>query len=478
MIARWVALLTLVLLLVPGAASVSVAQEGGAAPAAIAVVLRIASEPLVGLDGEPNGSARRNLGRLAEALEAWREPDASFPFTLAVSPVLCDELDLVDVAEARRVTNLLRNIARRSEALTVPYADVRLPYLRSQGAIRDELTRGARVLRECLDRTPIDALLPPGLALDGPTVEAARDRRIGLSISDLAGTAVRSRATEAHRAITLIPPVDHETFSSARTDGALVVDADVPSWPSAIATVVASGEVDAVPITQLARAVPEVFVEFTDRPKPADGRRRSIDRARRALESFEDYTLAGNAVARRYQIAYARALARTSDEWWHEDLMNPDADGRTRAQHEAARLVGAIRDERRKLAAAGETVTFTSRRGSVPVTVTNAADYRVRVRVTVSSPKLDFPDGSSRVVTIDPPGEPITPFAAITRSTGTFPMLVTLTSPDRSVFFDRTELSVRSTAVNFSAIVLTAGGAVFLFGWFARRRARRRSSAS
>jgi hypothetical protein len=193
------------------------------------------------------------------------------------------------------------------------------------------------------------------------------------------------------------------------------------------------------------------------------------------LATFEDYTMADNVLSDTYRIAYARALATTSDEW-HEHLSDPDADG-TRGQRGADRLVAAIRDEGRKLTATGEAVLFTSRRGSFGITVANRTDYRVRVRVSASSSKLDFPDGSSRVVTIEPPGGPIE-FAAITRSSGTFPTLFTLTSPDRSIVFDRGTLSVRSTAVNFSAIVLTAGGAVFLFGWIARRRARRRSPAA
>ncbi|MEX0874938.1 MAG: hypothetical protein WD646_03515 [Actinomycetota bacterium] len=478
MITRWGVMLALTLVLAYPTTTSAVAQSDPGPPAtSIAVVLRIATGPIVQLDGTPHETANRRLSRLAGSLETWREPDTGFPLALAVSPVLCEELDLLDTPQARRVLSLIKTLARRSDVLAAPYADVRLLYLKDESDIRDELANGIRTLRECMDRTPIDVLMPPMLAIDARTVDAARSLGIDVSVSDLAGTTVRSRPTEGHGAITLIPPANPSAFSSGRpASGALIVDASEPSWASRIATAAAAGTVGTVAVSALTADVPEVFVEFPAPPMPGDGRRRAVDRARRALDSFESYTLADNMLARVYRAAYARALATTSDEWFQEFNSGPTPD-RTSGERASKRLADAIRDQERKLTTSGETVTFTSRRGSVPVTVTNAADYRVRVLVTVSSPKLDFPDGSSRVVTIDPPGEPIRPFVAITRSTGTFPMIVTLTSPDRSVVFDRAVLSVRSAAVNFSAIVLTAGGAIFLFGWFARRRARRRSAA-
>jgi hypothetical protein len=91
----------------------------------------------------------------------------------------------------------------------------------------------------------------------------------------------------------------------------------------------------------------------------------------------------------------------------------------------------------------------------------------------LASSKLTFPDGAESVVTVDPPGD-TTVFAALARSTGTFPVQVRVTSPDRDVVFHSGELTVRSTAANLPALVLTAGGAVFLVGWSARQLRRRR----
>jgi hypothetical protein len=94
------------------------------------------------------------------------------------------------------------------------------------------------------------------------------------------------------------------------------------------------------------------------------------------------------------------------------------------------------------------------------------------VTVNVSSPKLDFPDGDSRVVTVQPPGDTIT-FVAVARSTGSFPMLVSVEDAKGSFVLDRGELTVRSTAANLPALAVTIAGFVLLIVFYVRRKKRR-----
>jgi hypothetical protein len=474
MITRCVALLAVAITAVGVCAGANAQTAPSALP--LAVVLHVAAEPILKLDGKPHASARERLVDLAEGLESWQEPDAGLPLSLAVSPVLCDELELLATPESRRVLSTLRSLARRADVLTAPYAEVNLPYLVRNDEVRKEIERGRLKLRDCLAKRPIDVLMPPGFDLDDQAVDVARSLGIETSLSNRAGGPVRSEATDEHGAITLVPRTDAASVVEGRLQGALVVPGADPSWASRIATAASADEVEVVTLDQLTEGALRVFVDFPDRETPNDETRRAVVRARRSVEAFETFTLTGNPMRKRFRVGYARALASASVEWSDEDERSDDQ-ANDAAARESAVLTDAIQDEAGKVTTFSGSFLFSARRGRVPITVTNRASYPVRVRINVSSPKVDFPDGTSRVVTVEPPGNSRVEFAAITRSTGTFPILVRLTSPDRSIAFDTAELSVRSTAVNISALVLTVGGAFFLIAWAVRRRGRKRAPA-
>jgi hypothetical protein len=93
----------------------------------------------------------------------------------------------------------------------------------------------------------------------------------------------------------------------------------------------------------------------------------------------------------------------------------------------------------------------------------------------LSSPKLIFPKGVSRVVTVEPPGDTFV-FPAFARSTGAFPVRVLVSNPEGTVPFRAALLTVRSTAYNVAALALTVGGAIFLIGWYVRLLSRRQRS--
>ncbi|MBV8297225.1 MAG: hypothetical protein JO085_10340 [Acidimicrobiia bacterium] len=130
-------------------------------------------------------------------------------------------------------------------------------------------------------------------------------------------------------------------------------------------------------------------------------------------------------------------------------------------------------------------IRLTARGGEIPVTFRNSTGYPVHVVVTMRSDKLEFPGGGG-----SHPLNEITRrldlvrrnetdrFAVQTRASGSFPVLVTLQSPDGSLIVSHTQITVRSTAASGVGLLLSAAAGLFLLAWWGRhiaigRRARR-----
>jgi hypothetical protein len=224
-------------------------------------------------------------------------------------------------------------------------------------------------------------------------------------------------------------------------------------------------------VPELGSGAPRVAVAFPDDPDVPGRYHEPVVRARASVDGFIGVTTDDNPIWTRLKIAYARALAWASKD---AEVRMELGERRTTGEGLARDIERFVDRELDRITLSEGAVTFTSRRGTVPVTVANRARYPVRIRVSVSSPKLTFPD-RTRVVTIRPPGDTIT-FEATARSTGTFPTLAVLKSRNGRVTLDRAELTVRSTATNLSALILTGGGAIFLVVFLLRRVARRRSA--
>jgi hypothetical protein len=131
-------------------------------------------------------------------------------------------------------------------------------------------------------------------------------------------------------------------------------------------------------------------------------------------------------------------------------------------------------------APARQSVTLTSRDAQVPLTIRSTSPTPLRVRVLVTSPKLDFPDGPAQVVTLDDVNTTVT-FKVKARASGTFPLDVQVTSPDGTLPIATERLTVRSTAVSGVGVVLSIGAGLFLAGWWihhvrSERRLKRRKT--
>lgn len=123
-------------------------------------------------------------------------------------------------------------------------------------------------------------------------------------------------------------------------------------------------------------------------------------------------------------------------------------------------------------------VTLTSRDGRIPLNLSNENLYDVTVRLRFDSDKLTFPDGDTVIVHLPRSAVTSLDVDVSARSSGSFPLRMTITSPDEIVLVSRSRFTVRSTAVSGVGLVLSVGAGAFLALWWAShfrrvRRARR-----
>jgi hypothetical protein len=124
------------------------------------------------------------------------------------------------------------------------------------------------------------------------------------------------------------------------------------------------------------------------------------------------------------------------------------------------------------------TITLTSFTGDIPLTFRNDTGQAVNVLLQLASPQLTFPDGTSRLVTL-PPKSTTVRIAVESRTSGSFPLTLTVSSADGVLVIARAAFHVRSTAVSTVAVILMGGAALFLVGWWGLHiRGRRRVRAA
>jgi len=129
--------------------------------------------------------------------------------------------------------------------------------------------------------------------------------------------------------------------------------------------------------------------------------------------------------------------------------------------------------------ATGRSVTLTARTGSVPITILSTAPYRVVGLLTMTGEKFQFPQGSTRNVTIDHPTTPVR-VQVVVRTSGDLPIKAQLDAADGNLIIAQGQLTVRSTATSIVGIVLTAAALLVLLAWWARtwRAGRRKRLAA
>ena len=115
------------------------------------------------------------------------------------------------------------------------------------------------------------------------------------------------------------------------------------------------------------------------------------------------------------------------------------------------------------------TITVTARTAAIPITVLSNAPYTVVGTLTLTSNKFIFPPpGSTRSgVVLDHPTTPLR-IEAVARTSGDLPVEAVFSSPAGDLEIARGQLTVRSTAISWVGIMLTALALAVLGAWWAR----------
>lgn len=317
----------------------------------------------------------------------------------------------------------------------------------------------------------------------GPVLLTSADTQIAAAVSDA--------GLEAHAGSTGDPVLDaHRTLADLAT-----VALDRPTAPSGVALAVpASGgptdaylaelleDLDAGPLAPV--TVAEWFAEVDPTPA-ADAGGAPGETLAVAVAPRDTGTLTG----------YHDALGLTELTLGGLDALTDGTDPtlgdlRRRALVSGSRQlsppdqsaylseVGSTIRERTQLidTPADQTVTLTSRSGSIPVSLRNRMGNPATVRLQLRSDRLEFPQGSTIDVVLE---EELTTVAVPVRArtTGSFQMEVAVTSPDGVLAVTATSVTIRSTAVSGVGLVLSIGAGLVLFTWWLRHWHERRRDA-
>lgn len=478
--------------------------------------------------------AQGRLTRILDALKANTGADV----TLAPSGLLLETLsDLADgftEVEGKRIpreddaargaaTTLasIRDLAAEpgNQVIVSPYSNAHLAWLNASGLADrtpDQISATGNAISRVLGVEPAEGwLLPTAGALDEATltfIQRGGVSRIAVSTEFIArratpltpqapvGIQARGGAVDAlgldevlTQRLTLAPgisPVQARQRFLAETASIMlerpaeerVVFAAAPSdWGPAPAFL--GGILDAfVRSPWMSSVTPATIGEVSDRPtaalaptqtvlaglqdQPPAGYVTQLLSARAAIEEFQSL---GPPQERVNRLGLKLKLAESSDWWPSRQLLG-------RGDRFARAVVSDVEREFSKIRApARQVITLTSREGVIPLVVSNATGYPVRIVIRLDSDKLRFPGGSRLSYLLEPPAKTID-VEAITDTSGTFPLRVVVETPDGSREVSRSTVRVRSTAYNVIAVAITAGAGLFLvvwwlFGVYRRRRA-------
>jgi hypothetical protein len=449
--------------------------------------------------------------------------------TLVVSPMLLEQLqrmsdgyrrgadevsaDAPSAARAGAMLDRIRALARRDEPATevvaLPFAGPSVPSLVEAGLHGDlaqQTELGRLEVGDALGVGPTsDLFRPPGGLLTTEAIRALADLGVtalivdpedltpppGLVLSPPAVTRIRAGLGRTLRAVAP-DPVVAERFTALSDDPRLrarwtvgeltALYFEQPSVDRGVAILVQSGH-DGIFLQSLLRSLQV--------PAHPRGTRwlRSV-RATRLLASTEDREVRDliDSRVRFYSDTFFQTVGETRESIEQLESMTrrpTPLTERLRTQVLVAEARDFVRDEAAALAflhasqdrvrrefdkvqpPTPSSVTLTSRGGVIPVTIRNLAGYRVRIRVVLLSPRLEFLEGDSRDVVLERPVQAFT-FPVRAQTTGRFPVTVRLETPDGAAIAE-SQIVVRSTAYNLLALAITLGAALFLAAWWGRR---------
>lgn len=481
-------------------------------PLSVAVLLDVSSPPTLQADGRHVVSAA-TLER-ADERAAIAEATTGLPLTLAPRPETLDGL----AAHAERGAAIVDRIGgtARSNVLARPYTEIDLSALAEAGLLReanDQAEMGADVIRgrfgveprggiwladlpdadgrggtlgttaaELLVELGVPrAVVPPTAVRDGeldgqipqvPVVLGRRGPKVMVSDPQIGDRIVSGGALGAQHAVSELAMVWFERPAIPR--GVVVhVPPEAPiDDPAAVARAVQTLDethaVDLVPLEDLFRLPPGDEGPRVVDAAPHEAGTSLVPIARQVLEArarIAGYgrTVGDDDAGRSLEQSLLVALGATTP-------------GDQRADH-VNRVSGLLGSLAESINAPDEfRITLTSRSSTIPLNITNSSDQPVDVRIRLRSTRLEFPDGDVITTTLTP-GATRLDVRVETRTSGAFPLDITITSPDGSMVLDETTFDIRSTTVSGVGLLLSIGAGAFLVVWWVRNwRSSRRST--
>ncbi len=447
---------------------------------------------------------------LAQSVEAAR----ALPFALAPTPDAISGLATSSEGRAADILDGLRRVAAERTVLKSSYVPVSLPALFSAGLPEDaanQLDRGTATLTEVLEVTPdaktwlsedpidadsLAALTRRGIGrmiVSDSQLEAVPTQKLTLTRSfllDAGGTRIpavaadsgltahfESRGNQVLRAHQLLADLAVLYLDEPGADGRALVALPRRSWlpdrqfvDTLAAGLAGNPLVEAISVDGL----------FTP-AKPAASRSTGlVRRAARPTNALSDVSSELRATRRRLD-GLASVLGRANPELAaleRQQLMAESSELRSVQQRRP--YVESVQDGIASTLDAirmpgGSSITLTARRGEIPVTFQNRTGYPAQVVVKVESDKLDFPGGTTRPLDLSRQNT-TERFTVVARTSGAFPLRITLESPDGTLVIGEARLTVRSTAAAGLSLFVALGAAGFLAAWWVRHALRGRRS--
>ena len=465
--------------------------------------------PALGPDGGLSEESLEELGvggrvgRQAVALA-----DADVPVTVAPGPFTTEQwLEQAVPTE----TALRRALGAPNQVVPGGYVPVDLPSLLAAGlddAAGAELVEGTATLEDALDAR-VDTRTALALPIDRTSFARLTDANVDRVVVDPAdletasfertparpfvlsdgGRSVRAAAVDhgledlvagngapalrAQQLLAALALIASETPN--RTRGVVVVNpADWDPEPTFLAAALAGlrGHPMLRPMTldRFFEAIPLETDDAAERalaPRVANATPVDIDEYRRAEARQASFRAFAGADSPRTLPGERALLVALSSIW------GPDSSAARReldlVEASIDRFLAEIRIP------VGSSITLTARTGSIPLTFVNETGEQVTVRVSLDSDKLDFPEGAVRDVVLAPRATTES-FEVETRTSGRFPLVMTVSSPDGEIVVSTAQVDVRSTAVSGVGLFLAAGAGIVLAGWWVNDIRKRRKA--
>lgn len=478
------------------------------------LIVPVHAPPALQADGERELQDPERLAGLAGALEAIR----STPFALSPTPETLAALVSSTDPRAGAALNALRQVATDRPVHSTTYVPTSMSALLGgglDGEIAGQLARGTATLSEVLRvrpdtqtwlaKEPLDAasltmLVARGfdrmvvaqdelvdlpdelLTLTRPFVLDARPTPVPAVVAD-AGLAAHfdNRGNQALQAANLLADLTVLYLDEPPLKRAMVAlpertwQPDRTFLDAVAAGLAANPVVEAVTLDTIFSTVPPARAQLANNPlvrrlavrPPGDVSEVVSDlrSLRQRLDSLGSVLGPGNSVSGRLD---ERLLVAQS----------ADLAGARQRQAYLGGVRTAIQGQLDEIQMpTNRSITLTARRAQIPVTFQNRTGHPVKVVVRMQSDKLDFPAGTEQVLELTRLNT-TERFPVVARTSGAFPIRITLESPDGRLEVGRARLTVRSTAASSVSLGISLGAALFLALWWGRhavrgRRARR-----